>query len=71
MTITIEVPDGSPKAEEMAAWKDGETYDLSVVQTAPGKFDIAESESKAEDATETEEEPGTMAEMANKFNEKE
>lgn len=66
MTITIEVPDGSPKADEISAWKDGDQYELSVIQTGAGTFDIAESAPEVE-----EEEPGSMAEMANKFNEKE
>lgn len=39
MQVTINVPDGSEMATEIASWQDGAAYEFTATQTAPNVFD--------------------------------
>jgi len=46
--ITLNVPD--EMAQDVAAWKDGQNYDLTVTQTAPGQLTLVSSKPSEPDA---------------------
>lgn len=56
MQVTINVPDGSEMATEIASWQDGAAYEFNATQTAPNVFD-ATYVGMAEEAEEAEVEP--------------
>lgn len=43
MQLVIEVPDDSPLVEQIKSWQDGSSYELSVVQTGIGKFNLSDA----------------------------
>ena len=54
MQLVIEVPDDSPLVEKINSWTDGANYELDVVQTGVGTFNLSDaSESAAEEASES------------------
>lgn len=69
-SLNIAVPADQQSA--VAAWQDGETYTITVKQTAPGQLELvsAEADGAAEDATDTaegaSENPAMDAVMAGK-----
>jgi hypothetical protein len=53
-TLTVNVP--PDQSDAVAAWEDGQEYQITVRQTAPGALDLVSVES--EDAAETGDEKG-------------
>lgn len=43
MKITLNIPDDSDMAAEIAAWEDGSEYEFRATQTAPNTFDVTEA----------------------------
>lgn len=67
MQITLNVPDGSDMANQIAGWQDGNSYEFTATQTAPNTFDVteaepAEAENESGESMATEGE-GMMSEM--------
>lgn len=59
MQAKLNIPD--EMADKVSSWEDGQTYQVSITQTAPGQFDLAGVED--EDADETKAEGGKEEDM--------